>query len=153
MRIYTSYFYMVRFFKPNMLPVSTAVWDPKWYHAFKDQKFRFRDKNGVWNGFRAEKLHPQEDNHNCPCENKEQENCLFKQKYKEQLSKVDAHKMLDSMEEFMIKLKAKEGWEGEPTIVFLVHEAPNNPCSERKAIQEWLINAGYKVKELEKTDI
>lgn len=28
MKIYTSYFYMIRFMKPNMIPLSTAKWDP-----------------------------------------------------------------------------------------------------------------------------
>lgn len=34
MKFYTSYFYKLRFFTPNMLPFSTAKWDPKWYHNF-----------------------------------------------------------------------------------------------------------------------
>lgn len=29
MKIKISYFYMIRFFKPNQIPISTAVWDPK----------------------------------------------------------------------------------------------------------------------------
>ena len=37
MKIMTSYFYAIRFFKPNMIPISTAKWDPKWYHQNKGQ--------------------------------------------------------------------------------------------------------------------
>lgn len=29
MKIRTSYFYQIRNFKKNMIPVSTAMWDPK----------------------------------------------------------------------------------------------------------------------------
>ena len=36
MRILVSYFYHVRHFKPYMIPFSTAVWDPAWYHNFNN---------------------------------------------------------------------------------------------------------------------
>ncbi len=58
MKLYTSYFYQVRFFRPNMVPLSTAIWDPKWYHDGKDHAYTFIDKNGVINGIRCEALHP-----------------------------------------------------------------------------------------------
>ena len=35
MKIYISYFYAVRFFKPYQIPMSTAVWDPKWWRGVK----------------------------------------------------------------------------------------------------------------------
>lgn len=31
--------------------------------------------------------------------------------------------------------------------MLLVHEAPNNPCSERKSIQDWFMAHGKEVKE------
>ena len=62
MAIYISYFYNVRFLKPDQVPVSTAVWDPKWFHDFKGQSHKFFDKRGVLNGLRAESLHP---DHTC----------------------------------------------------------------------------------------
>ena len=36
MEFYTSYFYKIRFMKPYMIPLSTAVFNPKWY--FQNQK-------------------------------------------------------------------------------------------------------------------
>ena len=30
MNILISYFQQIRYFKPYMIPVSTAMWDPKW---------------------------------------------------------------------------------------------------------------------------
>ena len=54
MKFYTSYFYQVRFFTPNMIPISTAKWDPKWFHDFQDNKYVFLDKRGVCNGLRAD---------------------------------------------------------------------------------------------------
>ena len=50
MKFALGYFYQVRFFTPNMIPVSTALGDPKWYHQNKGQQFTFLDKNNVING-------------------------------------------------------------------------------------------------------
>ena len=32
MKFYISYFYAVRFMKPNTVALSTAMWDPKWFY-------------------------------------------------------------------------------------------------------------------------
>ena len=61
MEIYTSYFYQVRFMKPYHIPLSTAVWDPKWFHANRGQDYHFKDKNGVYNGLRAPVFAPGKD--------------------------------------------------------------------------------------------
>ena len=60
MKVYTSYFYKIRFFKPNMIPISTAIWDPKWYHQNQGSDHWFIDKNGVINGLRAPVFAPGE---------------------------------------------------------------------------------------------
>ena len=52
MKVLITYFYNIRFLKQNQIPVSTAMWDPKWYHDFKDKDYIFKDKNGVYNGDR-----------------------------------------------------------------------------------------------------
>ena len=57
MKISTSYFYQIRFFTRNMIPVSTAIWDPKWFHTGNNIG-EYRDKNGVWNGIRMPILSP-----------------------------------------------------------------------------------------------
>ena len=68
MKIYTSYFYQIRNFKPNMIPVSTAISDPFWYRPpagkeyyiegpikFKERGFHFcknlEDVFRYYNGF------------------------------------------------------------------------------------------------------
>ena len=58
MKFYTSYFYQIRNFTPNMIPLSTACGDPLWFHKGMDNGYTFFDKNGVINGLRAEMLHP-----------------------------------------------------------------------------------------------
>ena len=44
-------------------------------------------------------------------------------------------------------IKSIEGFQEEPIIMLLVHEAPQNPCSERRVIQEWFADHGITVKE------
>ena len=56
MKVAISYFAQLRNFKPNMIPVSTAAFDPKWYHDYKGPKQVFYDKKGVINGARCELL-------------------------------------------------------------------------------------------------
>ena len=76
MQIFLSYFYAVRFFRPYMIPFSTAMWDPKWYHEGQNQNHIFIDKNGVINGLRADPLVP--DKH-CDGLCRGPERCEFKE--------------------------------------------------------------------------
>lgn len=55
MKFYISYFYAVRFMKPNTVALSTAMWDPKWFYN-KHQGDVYLDKRGVLNGLRLSLL-------------------------------------------------------------------------------------------------
>ena len=46
MKIATSYFYQIRNFKPNMIPVSTCMSDLKWYRPPQDKEY-YIDKRGI----------------------------------------------------------------------------------------------------------
>lgn len=151
MKIYTSYFYQIRFFTPNMIPVSTAVWDPKWFHDNQGPEHVFIDKRGVINGVRAPALHPGEalegscaGPKNCT---DDPLHCSFLQGYVEQLNKLDCDDYVHRLENLGNKLKRGARFEGEPVIVLIVYEAPNNMCSERGALQKWLSMNGYEVSE------
>ena len=90
MKLAISYFYQIRYFKKNMLPVSTALWDPKWYHDFQGQDHTFLDKRGIVNGLRCEELHGDETcqglcygKNNCDCRNPLE--CQFLKNYIERI--------------------------------------------------------------------
>ena len=139
MKIVTSYFYMIRYFTPNIIPVSTALSDPAWYRP-PDGKEYFIDKNGVINGLRYEPLIVQRyGEHICPCESKDlAPACPTMIEYKQLLfSLVDKEKTLKAFEYCCNKFNAD-------TIALMVYEAPNNPCSERAALQKF-----FNCKELE----
>lgn len=155
MKIMTSYFYQIRFMKPNYIPLSTAVWDPKWFHQNKGQDFQFKDKNGVWNGLRAEIFMPGEECEGL-CRGREvcsaysPKTCAFLKAYRRQLNKLDFNEVLNRFQKLGEQIQKVEGFSEEPIYVLIVHEAYNNPCSERWVIQDWFKDNGYDIKEFNK---
>lgn len=155
MKIYTSYFYMIRFFNQNMIPLSTAISDPKWYHAFNKNNYIFYDRRGVLNGLRIEPLHPMPDNSECAYCNRsgDPNTCSFIRKYREQIYSIDFEEFQKSLEKYLniIRDRYMNGRDIIPVLIF--HEAPDNPCSERTVIHSWLSDNGVEFEELTKTAI
>jgi hypothetical protein len=153
MKIMTSYFYQIRFFTPNMIPLSTAVWDPSWFFNNQKQGYQWKDKRGVWNGLRAEPFVPgAECNGLCrgpeTCNSGGPHNCPFLKKYREQLDKLDYEEILQRFETLGENVQKEGGWfDKEPILVLIVHEAYDNPCSERWVIQDWFKDHGYPIEE------
>lgn len=158
MKIYTSYFYQIRFFKPHQIPISTADWDPTWFHDFKGQDHVWKDKNGVWNGIRLEILNPSHccsilppECVGCSKESKYIERCSFLKDYREGLhTKLKFNELLECITKMADYFQHLEGFTDEPEIIFILHESPNNPCSERVPIQELFKEHGIEVTEWER---
>lgn len=139
MKIVTSYFYMIRYFTPNIIPVSTALSDPAWYRPPTGKEY-YIDKRGIVCGLRYEPLIVQRyGEHICPCESKNlAPACPTMIEYEQLLfSLVNKEKTLKAFEYCCNKFNAD-------TIALMVYEAPNNPCSERVALQKF-----FNCKELE----
>lgn len=149
MKLYISYFYQVRFFSRNMIPVSTAMWDPQW---FSHNGQIYKDKNGVYNGINCEDLHPElnlSEEHMCPCDQhkKRSSDCAFLIEYKKALDKINFRDFLNWCEALGNYVQKKEQFAEEPVIVLLVYETPNNPCSERGPLIKWCAEHGVDLKE------
>ena len=152
MKIYTSYFYQVRNFPINAVAFSTAMWDPKWFHDFKDKSYKFKDKRGIWNGLRVPPLVPGD---NCSglcqgveyCNTGNPKTCLFLKNYYEQLCELDIHKVIGRLEKIAEAVQKREKFKEEPIIILLVYETPKNKCSERQAIHKWFSANGIKIEE------
>lgn len=150
MKIRTSYFYQIRNFKKYMIPVSTALWDPKWYHDNQGHSCIFYDKRGIINGIRLEALISKAKGCGlCPCNDKDYENCLFLKEYRKRLDNIDFDRMYKDMENFANRYKQNEGFEEEPIIVLIVYETPQNHCSERQALIDYFNSKGVECKELD----
>lgn len=156
MTFFISYFYQVRNFSSNMLPVSTAQYDPKWYHDSKGDNYCFLDKRQVINGVRNKWLaFPKEQwelmNPDDRCEKHcihchEGVNCEFMQRYYHWLSSLDFDALKDSIIA-TANLYAEHTHLPIDTIVLLVHEPPGCPCAERPVLQKWFREHGIELKE------
>ena len=155
MTIYISYFYQVRFFPPNLIPISTAVWDPKWFHNNQGQDYQFKDKRGVINGIRAPIFAPGPDlgSYCGPSCGMEPESCQFLLRYAVQLSQLNFEEVKARFESLRARILENEPSLGDVNFALIVHEAPTNKCSERVPIQQWFAAHGMQVQEWSKPSI
>ena len=152
MKLYITYFYNVRFLSPSTLPVSTAVWDPKWYHKNMSQNFIFKDNRGVYNGFRIEELNPSKIEHiscgeNC---NQSPQDCDFIKLYHDYIFSLDFNEIYNKLVDLAKGLQAQENFRNVPDICLLVHEKPDNPCSERGVLVNWFKDNNISLEEFKK---
>lgn len=154
-KVYISYFYQIRNMKPYMIPLSTAVWNPKWY--VKDYGFHL-DKNGVINGLRCMELVPgSQCNSLCRgtevCTIKDPTKCSFLRKYKEQLDAIDFNKFMEELGYHLRHLERHFMQKDNEFIpIFIVYETPDNPCSERTVIMDWFRRNNVECIEFNKND-
>ena len=136
--IYTSYFYQIRNFTPNLIPVSTALSDPQWYRPPVDKEY-YIDKRGIICGLRYEPLIVRDIPPLCPCpyQGEGLPHCDFLREYWRGLYEKDKNKILKAFEYCLNKFKKELCLKEDPTICLMVYEAPSNPCSERQALQEF----------------
>lgn len=143
MKFYVSYFYAVRFMKPNTVALSTAMSPPKWFG-----RKPYWDKRGVMNGLTATPFvpTPNEETKGISCGNCDHNplQCLLTKSYKAQLAKLDFEDMMCRFESIAERVVTNGE---EPEIVLLVHEAPDNPCSERWLLFDWFHSHGIDAQE------
>ena len=78
--------------------------------------------------------------------------CRFLQRYKRQLDELDFAEIVGRAERLAKKIQDIEGFTEEPEIIFLFHETPTNPCSERWPIQKWFQEHGTEISEWRKQE-
>lgn len=159
MEYYISYFYQIRFFDKTMIPISTAVWDPKWYHENKGNNHIFLDKNGVLNGLRLEQLSPKatgdESCIECSKDLQNERNnghpgeCSFIKSYRKHLESLNFKEIYNIIEYIAKKAREALNLNENPDICLIVYEKPDNPCSERGGLVEWFKENGVDIKEWE----
>ena len=142
MNLYISYFYNIRFFPTNLIPVSTAVYDPKWYHNFKSDNNVFKDKRGVINGIRMPILSPYKiENVECKsCVEKNPQTCTFIKQYRDYILSLNFNEVYSKLNSISNKFNNAD-------ICLMVYEKPDNPCSERSSLIEWFKLKGIELLE------
>ena len=166
---YISYFYQIRNMKPNMLPVSTAMWDPKWFHDDKGGRWKYMDKNGVINGVRMidlmmplykweELVKRNESCEHCGINNGANGSwisgmCPFMKEYAKCIREKnpDFQKFINFCDGYLQFLNQRLNLCLD-TIIFIVHEAPSKGCGERPELQRWFAENGMELKEWNKNE-
>ena len=141
MKIYTSYWAMLRHFPKNLIGLSTCRYNPKWLNPNRDKKGAIwldipplkpgRECDGLCNGKCAPK-HPND--------------CDFLKMYRKQLDKIDFKMFIEHLEALAKTIQIGENLE-EVDFAFLVYERWDNPCSERVVIQQWFKDNGMEIEE------
>lgn len=147
MRISISYFPMVRYFLPNQIGISTAVVKPHyWTYGLT--------KRGSFQGIEEKSLSPYYVEQYCCkyCLYKDKvPNCPFIRDYRKYLDSVDFEGyLMPEFQRIAAEVKRINNYEGEPEIILLVYEAPDNPCSERIALIDYFKSHGIELKEYNK---
>lgn len=159
----TSYFYQVRYFNPNILPYSTALYDPSWFHDGRSNAHTFIDSHGVVNGLRCEPIIEKamdiaRTDNSCPCpelrQRIEAEDCPFLLAYRAALEAIPFDVLYNRFAEIASRYYNecdKVDKEKPITIMLLVHETTLNQCSERKELQKYFMRHGVPCSEWEGT--
>lgn len=165
MKFYISNFYQIRNMTPNMLPVSTAMWDPKWFHL-GDGHSKYIDKNGVINGVKFPELvldkYRWDDlaKKHLSCIDLCKDSCymefsieycpFMKEYYKNITTKMESfEKFLQHCESYVQYMRQSTGISID-TIVLIVYESVEKPCGERWVLKDWFAENGYELKEWRK---
>lgn len=139
MKFYISYFGQMRNFTDNMLPVSTAKWDAKWFKGIARIDDLVMPDSFVWELEQKDVMCRK----NCPLHAP----CDFMMKYKEYLNTLDFDKILAKL----ILLTLHNPFID--TIVLMVYEKADIQCAERPVLQQWFKEHGIELNEWTKPTI
>lgn len=144
MKLYTSYWAQVKNFPKNLIGLNTTVFPPAWRPLGQDGR-------GIW-VIDCPPLKPGAACNglcNGKCNPKHPDDCEFLKTYREQLDNIDVENFLDHLEKLADKIQTNEGLTN-IDFAAIVFEAPQNPCSERVALQAWGAFCGLDIKEWKK---
>ena len=160
MKVKISYFYNIRHFQPNEVPLSTAKYDPKWYKNSWKHGVGWLDHNKVINGLRISLFVPGstcdglcEGTKTGKCDPSQSQvfdtsKCKFLKAYREQIFSLDFNRVFSKLEVLEETIQRNFSLKGEEiTFVLMVHEKPDNACSEREVLKEWFASNGVELEE------
>ncbi len=160
MQVFISYFQKIReMTDPSIVLVSTATKWPFWIYPNK-KRDPFIDSNGLLNGISEESFLLAEDEipeemcsgKPCPYINK-WPHCQFLDAYWKHLQKIDFDGyLIPELNRVAEEVRKITHYKGEPHICLLVHEKPDNQCSERLALVRLFKEHGIELKEWSKEE-
>ena len=157
MQYYITYFQNVRYLTEEYIPIDTSMWAPKWLDPSNGKRQYINDKN-VLIGIKEESFLMSENElpeemcsgKPCPYMNKHP-HCQFLEAYWKHLQKIDFHGyLIPELNRLADEVKKITNYKGEPKIILLVHEKPDNLCSERLGLIKLFAQNGIKLIEYNK---
>jgi len=134
----TTYFYQLRFFKDNMIPLSICIYDPKWYKndgGFNIKEFVPIDYNSNLDCENCHKLHKDDPLYNGNL------NCRYLKEYRKQLKNLNIEKIIkEQCWKILNSKKYKQQIEkyNDVYLVFVGFEVPDKLCSERFILANYI---------------
>ena len=155
MEYYITYFQNIRHITdPSYIFIDTSIWAPKWLDPSNGKKPYINENNQVI-GIKEESFLFSEDEvpeemcagKPCPYIDKHP-HCQFLEAYWKHLQKIDFNGyLIPELTRIAEDVRKITHYEGEPKIVLLVHEKPDNLCSERGPLIRLFKEHGIKLEE------
>ena len=160
MQWFCSYFQQIRNIKdPSYIFLDTSIWAPKWLDPSNGTKQYINEYNQLI-GIKLDELLltedeiPEEMCSGQPCPYIEKHPyCQFLKAYYKHLQKIGFNNLLQEINRIAEDVRKITHYEGEPKIVLLVHEKPDNPCSERGPLVRFFKENGIILREWSKEDL
>ena len=157
MNYYITYFQNVRYLTEEYIPIDTSIWAPKWLDP-SNGKRQYINANNVLIGIKEESFLMSEEElpeeicsgKPCPYIGKHP-HCQFLDAYWQHLQKIDFHGyLIPELNRVAEEVKKITKYKGEPKIILLVHEKPDNLCSERLGLVKLFAQNGIELIEYNK---
>ena len=159
MNYYITYFQNVRYLTEEYIVIDTSMRAPKWLDPSNGKKQYINDNN-VLIGIKEESFLfseneiPEEMCSGKPCPYIDKHpHCQFLEAYWEHLQKIDFDGyLIPELNRIAEEVRKITHYKGEPKIILVVHEKPDNLCSERLGLVRLFKNHGIILKEWTKED-
>ena len=154
-----TYFQNIRYLTEEYIVIDTSMWAPKWLDP-SNGKRQYINENNVLIGIKEESFLMTEDEipeemcagKPCPYIDKHP-HCQFLDAYWKHLQTIDFEGyLLPELARIAEDVRKITHYEGEPKIILLVHEKPDNLCSERIGLIKLFQEHGIILKEWTKED-
>ena len=139
MKYYISYFGQMRNFPPNLLPVSTVMWEQPWFAGTVEKLDELIVPQSVISHLEA---HHEMCQKNCPLSSSLP--CGFMTAYLDYLRTLDFNQVLMKLSLMTLRHPRVD------SIALMVYEKPSCKCAERPCLQQWFKENGIELKEWEK---
>ena len=154
-----TYFQNIRYLTEEYIVVDTSLWAPRWLDP-SNGKRQYINENNVLIGIKEESFLLNEDEvpeemcsgKPCPYIDKHP-HCQFLEAYWKHIQKIDFDGyLIPELNRVAEEVRKITHYKGDPKIILLVHEKPDNLCSERGPLIRLFREHGLELQEWTKEE-